>query len=62
MERRSLVTDKGDTSITLHFDSIRRTELHNVITSTESKTCKQRFDKRRRYGPYGSLPYGHCNL
>ena len=56
---RSLVTNEGDTSITLHFESIRRTEFHNVITTTERKTCKQTFDKRRRYGPYGSLPYGH---
>lgn len=59
---RSLVTNEQATPIILHFDAIRRTELHNVVTTTEHKTCKSTFDKRRREGSYGSLPYGYCSL
>ncbi|KYN02050.1 putative DNA polymerase [Cyphomyrmex costatus] len=59
---RELVTNELDISIVLCFDAIKRTKFHNVVTSTERKTCKQTFDKRRRENSYGSLPYGYCNL
>ena len=45
--------------IFLTFDSIRRTNFHDVITREESKTCKLVYAKRRFINLHKSYPYGY---
>ena len=45
--------------IFLTFDSIRRTNFHDVVTREESKTCKPVYAKRRFINLHRSYPYGY---
>ena len=45
-------------AIFLTFDSIRRTNFHDVITREESKTCKPVYAKRHFINLHKSYPYG----
>lgn len=58
---RELVTNGDDDCIILKNDVIRRTRFHEIVTRSETKTCRVVFEKRKRDGEHGSLPHGYVN-
>ena len=55
---KKLVTGEQTNPIKINFPSIQRTELHQVITSNNTKIVRVVLLKRRRKG-YDSFPYGY---
>ena len=55
---RDLVTGEVP-PILLTFDSIRRTNFHDVVTREENKICKPVYAKRRFVNLRKSYPYGY---
>jgi len=61
-EQEETEEEATGTALNLHFNAIRRTAFHDIVTRSETKSCapvlvKRRFINNNRY----SLPYGFAS-